>query len=289
MFPKGMSSFVQFLKFIYFQRRNLLEDFKKQNELQNLITNERIDTFFQPIISLTTGCTIGVECLNRPALSEQFPSTESFYDYIGKSKDIFSVEQLLRNLSIKRFSEQIRTNKPFKEHLIFLNILPQVLSDPNFRSSFTSELLQKYQISPYQIVLELTEKEAVDSVAHFDQLVDHYRDQGFRIAVDDAGTGYNSLKTLAKVKPEFVKIDKCLIRKIDKHPEQQHLVELLLEFANHTDTSVIAEGIESKEEFTYIQSIGVHYGQGFAIGKPKENLCPGHLPYENEIYSERLG
>ena len=117
--------------------------------------------------------------------------------------------------------------------------------DPKFRNGLTVEVLQKYQISPYQIVLELTEKEATTNIAHFDQLIDHYRLQGFRIAVDDAGTGYNSLKTLVSVKPEFIKLDKSLIRNIEKHPEQQNFVELLLEFAGQTDTIVIAEGIES--------------------------------------------
>ena len=70
--------------------------------------------------------------------------------------------------------------------------------------------------------------------------IEHYQQQGFRIAIDDAGTGYNSLQTLVRVKPEFIKLDKSLIRNIDKHPKQQYLVELLLEFALQSDTSIIA-------------------------------------------------
>lgn len=289
MFHKKINNFVPFLKFLHLQKSNLIDGFHKQNELQNIMENVKIQTFFQPIVSFSDGCTLGVECLNRPTFSEEFPSTESFYDFIGKSKDIFSVEQLLRRLSIRRFTEQTDEQQQLKDRLIFLNIHPQVLMDPNFRSGFTVELLQEFQISPYQIVLELTEKEAFENVDHFEQLVDHYRNQGFRIAVDDAGSGYNSLKTLLRAKPEFIKLDKCLIRHIDKHPEKQHLVELLLDFANLSDTTIIAEGIEDQEEFSLLKKIGVHYGQGYALGKPSKNLCPGQLPTTSEVYKKRLG
>jgi EAL domain-containing protein (putative c-di-GMP-specific phosphodiesterase class I) len=289
MIHRKISNFIHFFEFIYSKKRDLYEDFNKQNGLKELIRNEKMDTFFQPIVSLCDEKTIGFEILNKPAFSEQFPTTESFYDYVGKSQDVFLVERFLRNLSIEKFAEQLKTRLEHKDQLIFLNIMPQALMDPHFRSELTIELLQKHHISPYQIVLELTEKEASVNIAHLDQLVDHYRALGFRIALDDTGSGYNSLKTLIRVKPEFIKLDKDLIRHIDKHPEQQSLVEILLEFAVQSDTNIIAEGIESKLEFQFLQRLGVPFGQGYTLGKPKETLCNGQLPLSKDYYKKRLG
>ncbi len=277
------------MNFYILKKETLYKEYNKKIELKEIIQKRKINTFFQPIVSLNEGYTIGFESLNRPVNSIQFPTTDSFYEYVGKSKDIFLAEGLIRNHSLENFSEQVRLHQNHKDQLIFLNILPQVLMDPKFRNGLTVEVLQKYQISPYQIVLELTEKEATTNIAHFDQLIDHYRLQGFRIAVDDAGTGYNSLKTLVSVKPEFIKLDKSLIRNIEKHPEQQNLVELLLEFAGQTDTIVIAEGIESVSELDFLQKLGVHYGQGYVLGKPKNTLCNGKLPLQNEYYKRKLG
>lgn len=158
--------------------------------------------------------------------------------------------------------------------MIFLNIHPQVLLDSNYRSGETLQQLEKLQLSPEQIVFELTEKSAVSDFSQFEQILSHYRSQGFRIAIDDAGSGYNSLKSLVHLKPEFIKLDRSLISYIDQNIEQQQMVMLLLEFANQSDTFVIAEGIERIEELSYLREQGVHYGQGYAIGKPDKSLKP---------------
>ena len=278
-----MINFIHFLGFLNSRWNNLYEEFNKQTELQRLMDPGRINTFFQPILSLDKGCTVGFEILNRPQSSQFFPSTEQFYDYVGKSKDVFTVEVFLRNLSFERFSEQIKNSQDYKNQLIFLNIQSQLLADPSYRSGKTLELLDKHNLSPYQIVLELTEKEAVINYSEFERTINHYRNQGFRIAVDDVGTGYNSLQTLVSVKPEFIKLDKSLIQNINKHPEQQHLVEHLLGFAVQSDTCIIAEGIETKSELKFLKNIGIHMGQGYALGKPKAELCDGHLPLTNPI------
>ncbi|WP_338449224.1 EAL domain-containing protein [Niallia oryzisoli] len=249
---------------------------------------ERIYTFFQPIVSLETGSTIGFEVLNRPETSSSFPNTEQFYDYVSSSSEVFMVERFLRNLSFERFAEQIKTSQGHKDHLVFINIQSQVLADPSYQSGITLELLAKHKLSPYQIVLELTEKEAVLNRVQFEKMIEHYRNQGFRIAVDDAGTGYNSLQTLVSVKPEFIKLDKSLIRDIDKHSEKQHIVELLLKFALKSDTTIIAEGIETLSELRFLKCLGIHLGQGYALGKPMEHLKDGCIPTVNPAFQRRI-
>lgn len=238
----------------------------------------KIKTVFQPIMDIKANGTIGFEILNRPETTSFFPSTETFYDHIGKSGNVFKMERFLRNLSLERYAEQLKADHDLKNQLIFLNIQPQVLTDSAYRGGTTLELLEKYHLSPEQIVLELTEKEDVSDYRKFRNIIESYRGQGFRIAVDDAGTGYNSLKTIVMLKPEFIKIDKSLIRNIHERPLQQNMVELFLEFAAQSNTTVIAEGIETFMELAFLQNMGVELGQGYALGRPAPFLGKGKLP-----------
>ncbi|MEH7385007.1 EAL domain-containing protein [Bacillus sp. JJ1521] len=272
---------IQFLAFLKKKRGTLYQEYKRDEELKTLMHKSKVKTVFQPILSLEEGSTIGFEILNRPESTVHFPTTDTFYDYVGESSYVVKVEQFLRNLSIERFAEQVKNQKGYGNPLVFLNIQTQVLADPCWRSGITMELLQKHNLSPNQIVLELTEKQSVKNYNQFKELIEHYREQGFRIAVDDAGTGYNSLQTLVYLKPEFIKLDKSLIRKIHCHRENQHLVKLLVKYATQVGTQIIAEGIETAEELEFLQSIGVHMGQGFALGRPNQKLQQGSMPKVN--------
>ncbi|WP_235318353.1 EAL domain-containing protein [Planococcus sp. CAU13] len=245
--------------------------------MKNLIAGEEFNTAFQPILCLAEGETIGFEVLNRPKSTNHFPTTEDFYSYIGKTNNVFKIEGFLRNLSLKRYAEQVKVPDSPEDGLIFLNVQPQVLMDTAYRSGTTLDLLEKYGISPDRVVLELTEKEAVTDYESFEKIIDNYRRQGFRIAIDDAGTGYNSLKTILSLKPEFIKIDKFLIRDIHLQPAQQQLVSLLMEFASQSDTFIVAEGIETVQELRFLKTLGIHYGQGYALGRPAPELKRGKM------------
>lgn len=255
-----------------------MEQFTKDQQLMELMKEQSFETAFQPILSLQKDETLGFEVLNRPLSTALFPSTEQFYDYAGKSSHVFMIEGFLRNLSLQRYAKQLDQNQSFQKELIFINIQPQVLADPLYRSGTTLDLLNQYGLAPDQIVLELTEKEAVTDYVQFEKVISNYRRQGFRIAVDDAGTGYNSLKTIISLKPEFIKLDKSIVRDIHKHAAQQHLIEILLEFAAHSQTDVIAEGIENFSEMDFLKKLGVQFGQGYALGRPAAHLDKGMIP-----------
>ena len=273
-----ITNLVKYVRYLHKHHNHFSQEFIKSEEFKGLIQKQKITTVFQPILSLKENETLGFEILNRPEPTPFFPTADKFYDYVGQSETVFMVEAFLRDLSLERYSEQVKHTQKHDEKLVFINIQPQVLADSAYRSGKTLELLSKYNLSPSQIVLELTEKEAVIDYSRFEKIIDNYRQQGFRVAVDDAGTGYNSLKTLVYLKPEFIKIDKSLIRNIHNNPAQQHLVELLLEFAIQSKTDVIAEGIETLSELMFLQELGVSYGQGYALGKPNSLLSNGQLP-----------
>ena len=203
MKKKLASQSVDFIRYLNLNRKLLYKEFHKNEELLAIIREAKINTVFQPIISLETGKTIGYEILNRPYPSEAFPTPDTFYDYVGESNHIFTVESFIRNIALKRYHEQLKGLGNHEDHYIFLNIHPLVLTDPNYKKGITKSILGKYNLSPERVVLELTEKKAGINYSLFTKLVDHYKMQGFHIAVDDAGAGYNSLQTLLFLDSEY--------------------------------------------------------------------------------------
>ncbi|MFK9094244.1 EAL domain-containing protein [Bacillus salipaludis] len=270
--------FYSYLKYLNNRRKKEILYYKRLKELHNIMKNHAMNTFFQPILKLNSGETIGYEVLNRPAVTNLFTDTEMFYDFIGQSNQVFLFECFCRNLSLRRFIDRFKENIQQRTSLLFINIHPNVLLDSNYHSGETLQLLSGLGIEPNQVVFELTERSAVTEFTLFEKVLSNYRSQGFRIAIDDVGSGYNSLKTLIYLKPEFIKLDKSLIQNIDQNIEQQQLVKLIIEYAKQSSTEIIAEGIERMEELDYIREQGVHYGQGYALGKPNEEVIPGRIP-----------
>lgn len=246
--------------------------------LLDIMNNERLDTFFQPILQLRTGRTLGHEVLNRPPASAHFPTTEHFYEFAGRTEQMYRFEQYCRRMSLTRYIERLPRTDAGSGRLVFVNVHPGVLDDARHKSGETLALLQSLGLSPERIVFELTERQAVQDYVGFEKVLSHYREQGFRIAVDDAGSGYNSLKTLVYLKPEFIKLDKSLIRGIHSSREQQELLELVREYAARSATRVIAEGIETAEELLFLQRAGIDFGQGYALGRPAQLPVHGALP-----------
>ena len=185
---------------------------------------------------------------------------------------------LLPKFIIAAYTERLNPELHKQNFTLFLNIHPNVLLDKNYHSGETLTQLKSLGIQPQQVVFELTERSAVTDFDEFSRVLSHYRSQGYRIAIDDVGSGYNSLKTLIYLKPEFIKIDRSLIQNIDVEIPQQQLLSVILNYAQQSETKVIAEGIERIEEFHYIKQVGVHYAQGYAIGRPNEQLLLAQSP-----------
>jgi EAL domain-containing protein (putative c-di-GMP-specific phosphodiesterase class I) len=273
-----LHNFYSYIKYLNNRRKIDSLHYKRLKELQKIVKNNALNTFFQPILKLRTGETIGYEALNRPAVTDQFPNTEMFYEFVGQSNQVFFFECFCRNISLKRYIDRLKGNLQKENSLVFINIHPHVMLDSNYHCGETLQLLSDLGIEPNQVVFELTEKSAVTDFPLFEKVLSNYRSQGFRIAIDDVGSGYNSLKTLIYLKPEFIKLDKSLIQNIDQRVEQQQLVKLIVEYAKLSSTEIIAEGIERLEDLAYIVEQGVDYGQGYALGKPHQEIKRGSIP-----------
>lgn len=251
--------------------------FRRYKELLKIIKNESLQTYFQPIVNIQNGDTFAFEALNRPLQSILFENTDHFYEFVGQTNIVFPFEQFCRNISLKRFTERLTSQKD-QNFILFINIHPHVLLDKNYHSGETFKFIKEIGIKPEQVVFELTERSAVTDFNEFKRVLSHYRKQGYRIAIDDVGSGYNSLKTLIYLKPEFIKLDRSLIQNIDQNEAGQSLVSLIHDYAEQSQTKIIAEGIERLEELNYLQSVGIQYAQGYALGRPNQEIKLGSIP-----------
>ncbi|WP_433921477.1 EAL domain-containing protein [Paenibacillus taichungensis] len=278
-FSKYINELYNSLKYVNKSFQQSMLSYRQFTGLQKIMRNRMLTTYFQPILNLQNGSCLGYEILNRPPISNLFPNAESFYQFIGHTDQVFTFERFCREISIERFRASLTTERYPDNTVVFLNIHPQVLADTTYRSGETISLLNSYGLSPEQVVFELTEKQAVQDYVEFERILSNYRSQGFRIAIDDAGSGYSSLKAIVSLKPDFIKLDRALISRVDTHSDQQHIVRILKQFAVDSGTSIIAEGIERYEEVQFLRHEGIEYGQGYALGRPDTVLRPSPLSF----------
>lgn len=123
-------------------------------------------------------------------------------------------------------------------------------------------------VDPRRLVLEITEHTPVEDYAGLAQRLLAYQERGVRIAIDDAGAGFCSLRHVLTLAPDIIKLDLSLVRGVDRRPRVQALVAALCTFAGGTGAALVAEGIETAEELATLQQLGVPYGQGYYLGRP---------------------
>ena len=121
---------------------------------------------------------------------------------------------------------------------------------------------------PSRVVVEITEHEAVTDYERLTQALHRLRELGSRVAIDDAGAGFASLRHILLIAPEIIKIDVSLTANIDSDPRRRALAAALISFAEEMSIEVIAEGVETEDEHAALEVLGVRLGQGFYLGRP---------------------
>lgn len=244
------------------KKSNLATPHDLSQELHEVISCGQISSVFQPIVSLRDGSVLGFEALSRGPQGSELENPEALFRMAEKCEKLWDLEKLCRTKAL--FALQMsKTNAA-----LFLNVNPNVIEDKKFQKGFTKEYLEAFDINPEKIIFEITEKNAISNIKEFKEIIQNYKDQDYKIAIDDAGAGYSGLNLISDVNPHYLKLDINLIRCIDKDTVRQALVKSMYEFAKITGTYLIAEGIETRAELQTLIDIGVHYGQGYYIKRP---------------------
>jgi EAL domain-containing protein (putative c-di-GMP-specific phosphodiesterase class I) len=230
--------------------------------LQDAISRRDISPVFQPVFDLSTGEMIGMEALSRGPRGSEFESGETLFSLAERTDLLIPLERVCRQRSLEAAAGADANRQ------IFLNLSPAAASDPEFLGPLFLEQVASLGLAPDRIVLEITERTYAVYEGLFREVLSRFRQQNFRIAVDDVGTGYSNLTSLAEIEPDYLKFDNVFVRGIDRRRTKQDLLEALMSFARKMKTKVIAEGIETREELKILQTLGVPYGQGFLLARP---------------------
>jgi EAL domain-containing protein (putative c-di-GMP-specific phosphodiesterase class I) len=121
---------------------------------------------------------------------------------------------------------------------------------------------------PSRIVVELTEHAPVADYDELRESLSGLRDRGVRLAIDDAGAGFASLRHIVRLDPDMIKLDITLTRRIERDPVRQALAVALVSFANQVGATVVAEGVETELQLEALRAAGIRFAQGFLLGPP---------------------
>jgi len=227
-------------------------------DLRSSLRDRAVYVDYHPIVVTDTQEIFGYEALARGVM-RSLRSPEVMFDVAAEADLVWELSRLCRSRAIEGIETRLQPNE-----LLFLNVDPHDFSDPAFNEDEV-----KY---PERVVIEITERTAIKDYPKFRERLRIFRERGFRFAVDDAGSGYAGLGSIANLEPDFIKLDISLINAIDTNFIKQNLVETMVKFANDHGAMVIAEGVERAEEFKTVKDLGVHLVQGFFLHRPL------HLP-----------
>jgi len=227
-------------------------------DLRTSLRDRMVYVEYHPIVVASTREIFGYEALARGQL-RTLRSPEVMFDVAAEADLVWELSRLCRSRAIEGIETRLQPNE-----LLFLNVDPHDFSDPVFNENEV-----KY---PERVVIEITERTAIKDYPKFRERLKIFRERGFRFAVDDAGSGYAGLGSIANLEPDFIKLDISLINAIDTNFIKQNLVATMVRFANDHGAMVIAEGVERAEEFKAVKDLGVHLVQGFFLHRPS------HMP-----------
>ena len=231
--------------------------------LHGIIAERNLHPLFQPIIDMEDMAITGYEGLIRGPSDSPLHSPLSLFKVAMEHGLTVEVEHLCRHVVMEAYAKHGLGLK------LFLNVSPECLLQANMRNGETLRYIHELGLKPENVIIELTENAPAYDYDLLRQATRHYRDMGFEIALDDLGEGFSSLRLWSEINPDYVKIDQHFIHGIDADPVKWQFVQSIQQIAKNSGAKVIAEGIETQAELVAIRNIGIAYGQGYHIGRPK--------------------
>ena len=234
---------------------------------------------FQPIVALADQRMTGVEALSRFTVPDDRRSAQDWFT------DAAAVG-LAVDLELHAVQVALRAARDLPAHCyVSVNLCPETLTSPAL-----AELLRRSPVPLPRLVVELTEHSSVEDYETLRCALAPFREQGLRLAVDDAGAGYASFRHILALAADVIKLDRTLISGVDSDPARRSLAAAVVTFAHDMGSTVIAEGIETEAELRALRALGVDSAQGYLLGRPATSRAdwlawsrPTHAPATREV------
>ena len=245
------------------QSADAMERSLKRRAIDRLIGERLIQPVYQPIVALQNhGEVFGYESLTRTEDRTWFPGPLELFLFAEQEGLTYSLDRLAREKAIDGCMPLGQEQK------LFINVMAQIMEDPSFSPGQTLSLLEQHRLSPHNVVFEITERSSIADFGSVKKALEHYRSQGYQIAIDDVGAGYSSLQSIVELRPDYLKVDRSIIHNIHLDEMKEHILYTLIQLAAKMDISIIAEGIELEEELAKVREMGIAYAQGYLLGRP---------------------
>lgn len=227
---------------------------ERRARIEGVMQGKQLSIVYQPIWNVEIDRPVGVECLARfpivPARSPDLWFAEAAEAGLGAELEIAAIRAALS--AVRSFPRDI---------YLAVNASPETILNDAFHMALNG-------VPTDRIVLEITEHAPVLDYERLLGALQPLREDGLRVAVDDAGAGYSSLQHILHLRPDLIKLDMGLTRNIDVDPVRRALASALIGFARDTGSRIIAEGVETASELATLRKLGVQKAQGYLLGRP---------------------
>jgi diguanylate cyclase (GGDEF)-like protein len=241
----------------------------KREAVRRLVEERRFETVFQPIWNLASGELIGLEALSRPDPSYELSGPREAFDIAEQIGAVADLDEICATQALRRVSALP------EGALLFVNLAPKTLElDSNCDEWLQSEV-ERAGLAPEQVVAEVTERIGARTAPVLKSL-ERLRARGFKLALDDVGTGNAGLEMLRKIGAEYVKIDRSIVAAAATEPNARAVLMAMATFARQSGAFVIADGIEDEETLEFLRGVEaldarpgtiIQGGQGFELGQ----------------------
>lgn len=230
--------------------------------LHEILRQRKLSALFQPIVDMRSGEIAGYEGLIRGPADSPLHSPFNLFGAAQRYGLSLETEMLSRHIVLETFAQLDLPGN------LFLNVSPETLTHPRFKNGRTLDFMMEVGIAPERVIIELTENQPTYDFATMCSALLHYRSMGFKIALDDLGEGFSSLRLWSELRPDIVKIDMHFVQGVDVDPVKLQFLKSIQCIAESCGTHVVAEGVETEAEFRIIKDIGIALGQGYFIARP---------------------
>jgi len=245
----------------------------RQISPQPLVENSICTFAFQPIVEPINGRVSSFEALIRSPTGK---SPEELFSTIAP-ESLYAFDLETKVIALQQAGRILRTDEK-----ISINLFPGSLYTIPGSVALLVEHIRQAGLRPDQVIIEILETELITRMDDFHNSLKDIRAAGIGIAIDDFGSGYSRLSLLSKFQPDKIKLDRALIVDIHKNGIKQAMIAAIVKYCEDMGIKLVAEGVEKKEEWCWLQSIGVKLFQGYLFARPCLNgIGEVHWPVRN--------
>lgn len=245
---------------------NLIEKMRLEVKLRRAIEKQEFQLYYQPKFNIHSKDLIGAEALIRWITPEEgMISPGLFIPLAEETGLIHSITDWVVREASKQNS--IWQKQGYEPILMAINLSPKQFNQPNIARTIFNQIIYS-DLAPKYIELEITEGALMEDTEKSSEILNELKSRGIKISIDDFGTGYSSLSYLKKFPLDTLKIDQSFVRDVMDDPDDAAIVSAIVAMARSLRLNVIAEGVETQQQLSFLAAKGCNEAQGYLLGKP---------------------